>query len=131
MTKSVALADAIAMMSEGAVEMLGGVMGVGSPHRLIDELVRQRRGGRTLIFNETEGSAGAMSHRSRTGSKIVERCSLPIRSIRRVDLVVTKLAVIHPTPAGLMLQEAAPMVSVREVLNATDATLILSPGLAV
>lgn len=73
----------------------------------------------------------AMPHRSRTGSKIVKRCSLPITSIRRVDLVVTELAVIRPTQEGLVLQETAPGVSVREVLEATDASLILSPGLAV
>ncbi|MDO8771398.1 MAG: 3-oxoacid CoA-transferase subunit B [Burkholderiaceae bacterium] len=73
----------------------------------------------------------AMTHRSRTGSKIVKRCSLPITSIRRVDLVVTELAVIRPTQEGLVLQETAPGVSVREVLEATDASLILSPGLAV
>lgn len=53
MKKAVALADAIAMMPEGAVVMVGGFMGVGSPGRLIDELVRQRRGGLTLICNDT------------------------------------------------------------------------------
>lgn len=73
----------------------------------------------------------AMTHRSRSGSKVVKRCSLPITSLRRVDLIVTELAVIRPTPAGLVLQETAPGVSVREVLDATDATLILSPGLGV
>lgn len=41
------------MVPEGAVVMVGGFMGVGSPHRLIDELVRQRRGGLTLICNDT------------------------------------------------------------------------------
>ncbi|MDO8771397.1 MAG: CoA transferase subunit A [Burkholderiaceae bacterium] len=53
MKKAVALAEAIAMVPEGAVVMVGGFMGVGSPHRLIDELVRQRRGGLTLICNDT------------------------------------------------------------------------------
>jgi acetate CoA/acetoacetate CoA-transferase alpha subunit len=33
--------------------MIGGFMGGGSPLRLIDELVRQRRGGLTLICNDT------------------------------------------------------------------------------
>lgn len=41
------------MVPEGAVVMVGGFMGVGSPVRLIDELVRQRRGGLTLICNDT------------------------------------------------------------------------------
>jgi acetate CoA/acetoacetate CoA-transferase alpha subunit len=41
------------MVPEGAVVMVGGFMGVGSPLRLIDELIRQRRGGLTLISNDT------------------------------------------------------------------------------
>lgn len=53
MKKAVALAEAVAMVPEGAVVMVGGFMGVGSPVRLIDELVRQRRGGLTLICNDT------------------------------------------------------------------------------
>lgn len=53
MKKAVSLADAVAMVPEGAVVMIGGFMGVGSPGRLIDELVRQRRGGLTLICNDT------------------------------------------------------------------------------
>ncbi|MDM0116104.1 3-oxoacid CoA-transferase subunit B [Variovorax sp. J22R133] len=71
----------------------------------------------------------AMTHRSRSGSKIVPRCTLPITSVRRVDLVVTELAVIRPTADGLVLQETAPGVSVRQVLEATDANLILGPKL--
>ena len=41
------------MVREGAVVMVGGFMGVGSPQRLIDELVRQRRGGLTIVCNDT------------------------------------------------------------------------------
>lgn len=71
-----------------------------------------------------------MTHRSRTGSKIVRRCSLPLTSIRRVDLIVTELAVIiRPTETGLVLEETAPGVSVRDVIDATDAALIPGPGL--
>ena len=65
----------------------------------------------------------AMTHRSPAGSKIVERCTLPITSVRRVDLVVTELGVIQPTEDGLVLIETAPGVSVREVIDATDAPL--------
>ena len=71
----------------------------------------------------------AMTHRSPTGSKLVERCTLPITSIRRVDLVVTELAVIRPTEHGLELVETAPGVSVSEVVAATDARLHVPPSL--
>jgi len=72
----------------------------------------------------------AMTHRSRTGSKIVRKCSLPITSIRRVDLVVTELAVIRPTSKGLVLEETATGVSVEEVQRATEANLILAPHIS-
>ena len=71
----------------------------------------------------------AMTHRSRTGSKIVPRCRLPLTSIRRVDLVVTELAVIRPTDQGLVLEETAPGVSLQNVFDATDAALILGANL--
>jgi acetate CoA/acetoacetate CoA-transferase alpha subunit len=53
MKKAVPLEEAVAMVREGAVVMVGGFMGVGSPQRLIDELVRQRRGGLTIVCNDT------------------------------------------------------------------------------
>jgi acetate CoA/acetoacetate CoA-transferase alpha subunit len=52
--KPVAASAAVARIAaEGARVMVGGFMGVGSPHRLIDELVRQQRRGLTLICNDT------------------------------------------------------------------------------
>jgi acetate CoA/acetoacetate CoA-transferase beta subunit len=65
----------------------------------------------------------AMTHRSATGSKIVEQCALPLTSVRRVDLVVTELAVIRPTERGLVLVETMPGVDVSQVQAATAAPL--------
>jgi len=53
MKKAVPLEQAVAKVPDGAVLMIGGFMGVGSPMRLIDELVRQRRKNLTLISNDT------------------------------------------------------------------------------
>jgi acetate CoA/acetoacetate CoA-transferase alpha subunit len=41
------------MIPDGASLMIGGFMGVGSPHRIIDELVRQGRKDLTVIANDT------------------------------------------------------------------------------
>ena len=71
----------------------------------------------------------AMTHRSPGGAKIVRECRLPITSVRRVDLVVTELAVIRPTADGLVLAETQPGVSVAEVIAATEARLTLAPDL--
>jgi acetate CoA/acetoacetate CoA-transferase beta subunit len=71
----------------------------------------------------------AMTHGSPSGPKLVKRCSLPITSTRRVDLVVTELAVIRPTADGLLLVETMPGVQVRDVVEATDADLKIAEGL--
>lgn len=51
--KAVSVQQAAEMIPDGAVVMIGGFMGVGSPHRLIAELVRQGRKDLTVICNDT------------------------------------------------------------------------------
>lgn len=67
----------------------------------------------------------AMQHSARGAAKIVPKCTLPLTALRRVDLVITDLAVIEPSTAGLILREAAPGVTVEQVIAATEATLIV------
>lgn len=67
----------------------------------------------------------AMQHAAKGVSKIVPRCSLPLTALRRVDLVVTDLAVIEPTEAGLVLRETAPGVGKDDVVAQTEARLIV------
>jgi acetate CoA/acetoacetate CoA-transferase alpha subunit len=51
--KTIALQDAVAMIPDGASLMIGGFMGVGTPERVIDELVRQGKRNLTVIANDT------------------------------------------------------------------------------
>ena len=44
--------DAVAMIPDGASVMVGGFMGVGTPERLIDEIVRQGKRNLTVIAND-------------------------------------------------------------------------------
>lgn len=67
----------------------------------------------------------AMTHTARGEPKIVDECTLPLTSQRRVNLIVTELAVIEPTPAGLILKELAPAVSIRTVQQFTATQLII------
>jgi acetate CoA/acetoacetate CoA-transferase alpha subunit len=53
MHKTIGLTAAVEMIPDGASLMIGGFMGVGSPHRLIGELVRQGRKDLTVIANDT------------------------------------------------------------------------------
>jgi acetate CoA/acetoacetate CoA-transferase alpha subunit len=50
--KTISLQEAVAMIPDGASVMVGGFMGVGTPPRLMDELVRQGRRGLTVIAND-------------------------------------------------------------------------------
>lgn len=67
----------------------------------------------------------AMTHTARGAPKIVPQCDLPLTSTRRVDLIVTELAVIEPVAEGLRLRELAPGVSLDRVLTETAAPLIV------
>ncbi len=67
----------------------------------------------------------AMNHTQKDTSKIVADLTLPPTSVRPVSLIVTELAVIEPTPEGLVLRETAPGVSVADVIGATHAPLIV------
>ena len=50
--KAVSVEEAVAMIPNGASIMVGGFMGVGTPERLLDEVVRQKKGNLTLICND-------------------------------------------------------------------------------
>src|SRR5258705_9783416 len=50
--KSISVEEAVAMIPNGASVMVGGFMGVGTPERLLDELVRQRKSELSIISND-------------------------------------------------------------------------------
>jgi acyl CoA:acetate/3-ketoacid CoA transferase len=50
--KSIKLNEAVAKIPNGATLMIGGFMAVGTPERLMDELVRQNRKGLTAIASD-------------------------------------------------------------------------------
>lgn len=72
----------------------------------------------------------AMTHTNRRGqSKLLKRCTLPITGVSCVKKIVTDLAVIQVTSKGFKLTELAPGVSEDEVINSTDADLIIDKNL--
>ena len=50
--KAVSVEEAVARIPNGATVMVGGFMGVGTPERLLDELVRQRKSELSIISND-------------------------------------------------------------------------------
>ena len=72
----------------------------------------------------------AMQHTAKGRPKIVKTCTLPLTSVRPVELVVTEMAVIGFANGHATLLETAPGVSVAEVVRATDADLEISDKVA-
>jgi acetate CoA/acetoacetate CoA-transferase beta subunit len=67
----------------------------------------------------------AMQHSVKGASKIVKKCTLPITSLRPVDLVVTEVAVIAFRDGRAVLVETGPGVSAADVVAATEAELVV------
>jgi acetate CoA/acetoacetate CoA-transferase alpha subunit len=51
--KTVSSEEAVSIIPNGATVMIGGFMGIGTPERLIDEIVRQGKRNLTVIANDT------------------------------------------------------------------------------
>jgi 3-oxoacid CoA-transferase subunit B len=74
----------------------------------------------------------AMEHTTREGAaKILKKCTLPLTGVNVVDTIATEMAYIRVTKNGLVLEEIAPGLSAEDVQRATEARLIVSPGLKV
>jgi acetate CoA/acetoacetate CoA-transferase beta subunit len=67
----------------------------------------------------------AMQHTAKGKPKIVKECSLPLTSLRPVDLVVTELAVIAFPDGRATLVETAPGITAEDVTASTEAELVV------
>jgi acetate CoA/acetoacetate CoA-transferase beta subunit len=67
----------------------------------------------------------AMQHTAKGKPKIVETCTLPLTSARRIDLLVSEMAVIAFKEGKATLLETGPGVTVEQVVAATGAKLAL------
>lgn len=83
-------------------------------------------GGAMDLVASAENIIVAMMHVNKAGeSKILKQCTLPLTGVNCVKKIVTELAVMEVTPAGLSLIERAPGVTVDDVIKATEAHLII------
>ena len=67
----------------------------------------------------------AMQHTAKGKPKIMNKCALPLTSARRIDLLVTEMAVIAFPEGRATLLESGPGVSVEQVIAATEAKLAI------
>ena len=83
-------------------------------------------GGAMDLVASAENIIVAMMHTNREGeSKLLKKCSLPLTGVGCVTKIVTNLAVLEVTEEGFKLLERAPGVSVEEIKEATEGTLIV------
>ena len=83
-------------------------------------------GGAMDLVASAENIIVAMMHTNRAGeSKILKKCTLPITGVKCINKVVTNLAVLAVVEKGFRLLERAPGVSITEIIEATEAKLII------
>lgn len=83
-------------------------------------------GGAMDLVASAENIIVAMMHTNKAGeSKLLKRCTLPLTGVGCVKKVVTELAVLEVTSDGFKLLERAPGVSIEEIQNATEGSLIV------
>ncbi len=74
----------------------------------------------------------AMEHTTHAGKpKILRRCRLPLTGVGVVHAIVTEMAFLAVTPAGLELREIAAGLTVEDVQAATEAELKIPPDLKI
>ena len=83
-------------------------------------------GGAMDLVASAENIIVAMMHTNKRGeSKLLKKCSLPLTGVACVKKVVTNLAVLEIKNGAFHLLERAPGVSIEEIKNATEGTLIV------
>jgi len=83
-------------------------------------------GGAMDLVASAENIIVAMMHTNKAGkSKLLKRCSLPLTGVACVRKIVTNLAVLEVTSEGFLLLERAPGVSVEDIKNATEGSLVV------
>ena len=60
MSKIITFSEAVDLIPEGASLMVGGFMGCGTPHKLIDAISRSGKGGFTVICNDASMPGGPL-----------------------------------------------------------------------
>lgn len=71
----------------------------------------------------------AMTHTNKGKPKILKKCTLPLTAKGQVDMIITEMGVMRVKKEGIILEELNPAYTLDEIIEATDAELIISENL--
>lgn len=124
-------ATAFAIIRRGLLDMtILGALEVSERGDIANWIVPGKRvpgmGGAMELAQKAKRVVVLLTHRDKHGrSKIVRSCKLPLTAKASANLIITDMAVMEVTGRGLRLREVMAPYTVAEVVEATEAVLLL------